>query len=383
MIRRDFEQSGMADITHLTAANQHFSRAELADWDASARAWLGSADRAKALQHTQLRLIMDNVQLPVHRSSSLYTSVMEVWKCSLDQLEGLLNGMPLEARSGDILLALSAWHLFPDMVVLGLEQTLVHQNDSLLPTGALLTVGLQSQESLPQNGIFWSLPLAHFRYYGEPVVRSRSLSTNRQGRIPMEELLQAICCYYIRAWDFSLADTATALQFFLDISEQVLSGLPPGDDYECWFRMLSEAAHRQIRLGSRDANYARNLRNLGRRQGQRFLGGKSAPFPGLLDYEIFSSVARSEEDIVEVFRQLAQSTGLASDDLFIRYRLRHGQEESELGPNSERNHFAYATALPEDIRGIKRTADSIEKARAAHVRWFPRRASTMSISYLT
>jgi hypothetical protein len=44
----------------ILAAKQDLARMDLGNWDASARAWVQSADQAKALQHKQLMLILRN-----------------------------------------------------------------------------------------------------------------------------------------------------------------------------------------------------------------------------------------------------------------------------------------------------------------------------------
>lgn len=378
-IRRSFEENDTCDLALLNAASQQFNRVELADWDSSARAWLRSADAAKCRQQTQLKLITGNVRIPVHKTCDLYSSVMTVWKCSLEQLESLMSGMSLEIRSGDVLLALSAWHLYPDMVVLGLEQTTIQQKDDLFPTGALLTVGLHSQESWPDDGIFWSLPLAYLRCYGEPVLKTSSLKTNE--RLSMDELLQAVVCGYLMAWDVSEVRTVPALRLFVNVSERLLHSMQPELSMTrrfSWVQILSKAAQRQLEILTLKPTYARSLRNLGRRWGQNFLDRVGEPLFGFLNYNTFVNVARSEEDVVEVLRHYARKTGLNGNDLFIRYLPR--RSPSTLQQVLE---FVYTTAIPEVSQGRKRKADIAEEPNARHVRWIPNPLGSMSIDYST
>jgi hypothetical protein len=42
----------------------------------------------------------------------------------------------------------------------------VPQQDSLIPPGRMITVGMRSRDGDPDKGIFWSLTLAHVRFYG-------------------------------------------------------------------------------------------------------------------------------------------------------------------------------------------------------------------------
>lgn len=286
-----------------------------------------------------------------------------------------MSGMSLEIRSGDVLLALSAWNLYPDMVVLGLEQTIIRQKDDLFPTGALLTIGLHSEESRPDVGIFWSLPLAYLRCYGEPVLTTRSLSTNEQGRLSMNELLQAVVCFYLKGLDLSGTQTVPALKLFVNISERLLQAL--GRDWSMsWLSILSKAAQRQL-AWSIDARYAKSLRNLGIRQGEKFLGGVREPLFGLLDYGTFVNTARSAEDVIEVLRELAQTTGLSGNDMFIRYRPR---QSLKLDGTLD---FVYATAVPGVLQGTKRTVDAAEEPNTTHFRWLSNTLGSMSIDHIT
>lgn len=93
----DKQQTGLYAYEHqaaCSAAQQDISRADLAKWDASARAWPQSADEAKKLQHTQTTLILHNASLPVNNEPDTYTSVIKAWTAALEAMNNLLNGVP-------------------------------------------------------------------------------------------------------------------------------------------------------------------------------------------------------------------------------------------------------------------------------------------------
>jgi hypothetical protein len=60
-----FDDSGSIHIQSLVTSQLTLSRAQLAEWDASARAWLQTGDEAKALNQKQLMLIVEIVNIPV------------------------------------------------------------------------------------------------------------------------------------------------------------------------------------------------------------------------------------------------------------------------------------------------------------------------------
>jgi len=78
-------------------------------------------------------------------------------------------------------LGLAAWHIFPDIVVLGKPTTEVHFGDTLVPPAGLLEIGLAKTGHEDNRGVFWSLSLAHLLYYGAlvPVERSATYDESR------------------------------------------------------------------------------------------------------------------------------------------------------------------------------------------------------------
>ena len=81
--------------------------------------------------------------------------------------------MPQEISDGSILLTLSAWHLFPDLIVLASEVRNMQFKDNLVPFNGVGTVGLQSCTSSEED-TQWFLALSHLQYYGGPVLAQNS-----------------------------------------------------------------------------------------------------------------------------------------------------------------------------------------------------------------
>ncbi|ETI19685.1 hypothetical protein G647_08698 [Cladophialophora carrionii CBS 160.54] len=70
-------------------------------------------------------------------------------------------------------------HLLACMLALGSSSNqVVAQKDSLLPNGGLLTLGVKSASLTLPKGVFWSLPLAYLRYYGNSVTVTKTVSDN-------------------------------------------------------------------------------------------------------------------------------------------------------------------------------------------------------------
>ncbi|KAK3681315.1 hypothetical protein B0T22DRAFT_388073 [Podospora appendiculata] len=160
-------RDGDFDFPALAAMQATLSRDQLAEWDASARAWLRTADKSMSKQQTQLRRIVDNLGAAVNNTQNTYESVMYAWFESMKVVDSLVAGMPQAIHNGAALVGLSSWHIYPDMMVYIDGEKEITQNDPLVKRGGLLTVGLQSSPE-SDTGVCWSLPLAKFRFYGDP-----------------------------------------------------------------------------------------------------------------------------------------------------------------------------------------------------------------------
>lgn len=199
-----FDGSDPQNVFAAWAARSSLTRQQLANWDASARAWLRAGDSMDRIRQKQLKLIVENIDVPVNSKSNVYDSVISAWTSAMIALNKLIDGMPHSIEDSSVLLALSAWHLYPDMSVLSTSNHFIRQGDPLIDPRGILTLGLQSAQSavaLQQHkegeitstttgeGITWSLPLAYYRFYGDPVRMEKALNTDGS-RVSIAQLLQ-------------------------------------------------------------------------------------------------------------------------------------------------------------------------------------------------
>ncbi|KAL4733960.1 hypothetical protein BDV11DRAFT_213256 [Aspergillus similis] len=335
-INSDNEELG--DPTLAIVSRESFQRNELAEWDASARAWLRVADAAMALQQTQVRLILDNIALPVNGKTDTYESIIDAWKSSLQQMESLLVGHPQEARDGAIVLGLYAWHLYPDMIVLGAEEKDVKQNDPLFEGRGILTVGLTRVQTPECQGVYWSLPLRYLRHYGLPVHCKRSLHSGEGTRINIDQLLLAWTAAYLRPWDDGTLPEESVLAFFIHITDRINKGLEgimnsPFHDSKkslkrSWLETLAIQAQRYLKSANAEKKVLSKLWNLGKAHCPIFL-----------------------RELVE--NGLGDTKLLRRSSYLIRYSHVYHTETK----------YEYATAVPQ----VKRTLFDGDKKN--HTRW--------------
>ena len=140
-IEKNLDASQIQGMAARIAAQQDISRAELAKWDASARAWLLSADEVKIWERTQFRLITKDCGLLIGLLGSTYASVLDVWTVAMTSLQNLILGMPQRISKGALLLGISSWHIYPDLNVVG-PTVNVQFHDALIAPGGVITLGL-------------------------------------------------------------------------------------------------------------------------------------------------------------------------------------------------------------------------------------------------
>ncbi|KAL4814394.1 hypothetical protein BDW67DRAFT_177098 [Aspergillus spinulosporus] len=183
------ENDRASSIFAWQAAHYDTEWSSLQGWDASARAWLQIADNSSFKgKQKQVELIANNLSVAIQTqvtpdgiklSASGKTivgdSVIHNFCTALSTLDNLVAGKPQRILDGGVLLGLTSWHLYPDLVLLG-PKTLEHtQNDPLIAQGGIATLSIAYHEDPhgSQDGVYWSLPLSCLRYY-RPVQCKRS-----------------------------------------------------------------------------------------------------------------------------------------------------------------------------------------------------------------
>lgn len=372
------------NVAALMAAQQTFNREQLAAWDSSARSWIKTADSQMRVQQTQLMLIISNIDLPVNSSGDLYKSVMKAWTSAMMAMEKLVQGIPQQIRDGSILLAISSWHLYPDMAVLSEVMTRVEQNDSLL-NGSLITFSAHISPATEDSaGVFWSLPMAHMRYYSPPIV-SQGRLTSDTSRVSMDEFLIVVLGMVVSPWLRTLCPDVSRCCRLIRLLWNLVQKLPHNTEFPYleWLPMLSEAVDRYLNATGILAQQYSKLLSLGIRSQSGFLGENTPEEPafGLTNFDsIFALIRDDEIDVkIKYLRQLAHSLQPDSEDLIIKYTNEKDTFSAEASSPSNRNmeshraldasRYEYASALPIRRNTQKRSADGKTHSGEGHRRW--------------
>lgn len=345
-------------------------RQDLALLDASARSWLESADQAKLVQQTQLMLVVKNTLVPFVGGSTTYSQVTEIWRSAMTGLDQLLTGRPQEISNRAILVAYSAWHLYPDLIILGNQITNVKFKDPCVDARGVATLSSEYRPQDEAQGMTWSLALSHLRHYGDPVVVQSVLDFSR---VTIRQLhLVALGSLY-HHWGISQRDFKSVSQWFSNLWSHIQRAQagakePVAIEDLFWLQYLAEAADKILASDSATQKEALQLVAYGQRRGERFLGQTYevlTPFFGLCNPCILAGLSETndEERGLSCMRMYAVESNLTSSQAFIVHRSKEfiGTEVLHI--------VEYSTAVPHIFAARKRDSEGRRLKRLLHGRW--------------
>ena len=255
--------------------------------DLSLPQWLRTADVAMRTQQTQLMLIVENMNLRVVNKSTVYEDVINVWHKNLKMVESLVSGSAQGVQSGETLLGLSAWHIYPDICALGQKTTMVYQRDSLVQDGGLVMIGLDSSHRRDSTEVSWSIPLAHLRYYGRPVMSHGKLGSSTS-RISFVQMMHIAMGSIMSTWQTRDSTCEMLASCIVSFSE----ALQPlrGQLRLTWPALFASEAEKYLRSSGKEKKEIERFIALGRRRHGSFLAEEKthpAPCFGLSDPGLF------------------------------------------------------------------------------------------------
>ncbi|PON23268.1 hypothetical protein TGAM01_v207795 [Trichoderma gamsii] len=369
------ECDGPLKISDLAASHIELTRTELDEWDASARSWLQTADEGQKLRQTQLRLIIDNISLPVWSGGNIYSAILEAWINALETMESLIKGAPHHISNGAILLALSAWHLYPDMFFAGTNQH-ISQSDPLVSQGGLISIGLTNKTE-DGKGVFWSLPLTQARYYGEPITAMRHAGVG-ESQVQFDDFTLVAIGSALGSWQQPVLDVDDALELIKCISNAAVAAHKKaaafrnwsGHDWAEWLSLFTAAIDRYTQsTGVEKQNLTRLIR-FGQRNCAACLASPQnypAPAFGLANFSLLMKFFDSDTEAAISFlrswgaRELEPRIAAAA---VIRYRVSQGaiyhytyiDVDPDSEPPSKKQKFENGPSIFVNDHSIKSTS---------------------------
>lgn len=242
-IQTQVDQNKLVNPHTYVAVQQDISRNDLAKWDASARSWLRRADQSLSWERMQFKLIADNVELPFADTGTTFERVTSAWIRSMEVIEKLLHNVPQMACDRSVLLAISSWHLYPNLLIFQENATNVPFKDDLFPGAAVLSLGLEfrNHDKRPDQRKAvsqWSLALSHLKHYGKPVqVRGEDLQ-----RVSIDQVWLFALGSLLRQWNVSLSNLRVAVRWFEKLGEVLVNQNKARASQLSWLSRLCESA---------------------------------------------------------------------------------------------------------------------------------------------
>lgn len=351
-IFQNLSQNVIVSETSIAAARQDISRAELGDWDTSARAWLSQADTAEVTNREKFLAFANRISLNTGNNTLPYPNVISAWTEGMRTLERHFEGTSQEISDAAVLYAISSWHLYPDLIYFGPGVEAIRFGDYLFTKSATMTLGLNEIKTCRENrGIHWSLALSHLLYYGDPVPVE---AIQDRTRVSIPQFQVVILGAVLESWRVPASQRINAVRWIKTLWDYLNTHKIYGlKEYHLskstsWLSSLAGAA--DTILSAVDAVDANDSSLLGRYEnylshgelyGREFLlatGEDLEPYFGLCNPSIMAAL---EEPLdvdagVQYLRQMCQILGLKEDEAIICYSEVH----KRLG------YFEYCTGMP-------------------------------------
>lgn len=323
-IRRQALQNSGKPLDH-HASKIDIPRKDLANWDSSARAWLLTADQANEKRQKQLLLIIDHMGIPVSGKLDLGESVIDAWTSAMVIVNNFIAGQPQSVQTGAPLLGLASWHLYPDLTVFGKDNEVkkTDQRDVLIHRGGTLTLGI---EDTRRDGVYWSLPLAHLRYYADPVQLEACLHS-RVSRVSIDQLLHVALGSLIRRWCAQFNEMDQAAELLVKLSD-FLGYHSDTKVQPAWLPLLASAAREFLSSKGARREELFRLIKCGRRRYPSFVDHTATKsIFGLSDCKTFLSMLPDNTKRIACLREVAED--FTDDQHFMVVQYRSDSHDSE------------------------------------------------------
>lgn len=310
--------------------------------------WLRAADKVYPFQQEQLRLLIHNLDKSLTTTNDIYSQIIEVWCNCLTFMDEVVSGKSVNAGKPEFYLALSSWHLYPNLAIEGKETSFVYWNDkiaweeALIPEGTLVTLGIRSLAPRRGNGLTWTMPLSHVQYYGRPKLMSSELSM-ATSYTTFDRMLAVALGSFISHWGEKAVDLEEVCEFWLALTEvceheenRTTKYRNHGDDVPLvWLQTLSKCS-KDFLEGTED--YKRDFKryvDLGRGPLRSFMSETTRinPFFGLQRLNVLLRFFDAEEQ-VSLLRSLDFYSDLGHDlslgFIVYRHKTEYGQSGEAL-----------------------------------------------------
>ena len=266
-------------------------------------------------------LIIDNMDLPIPRKASVYIDVMHTWTQALTVAENLVSGVAQSVNTGEALLGLSAWHIYPDICAIGHRTTIIEQNDHLVTKGGVVTLGLQEHRERDHPGITWSMPLAHLRYYGGAVSSQRTLGF-KTTKVFFDRIVLVAMGSAMAGWNNDDAELDSAMHFFIAFASILEFSHGHREEPLLWPKILANQARRVLSSDQVGRQEMARLVGLGRRRYGVFLAPDKdhpPPFFGLTNPNKCIRLLHRPDQAIATIRGMADHIPVSLEGAVTRH----------------------------------------------------------------
>lgn len=228
-------------------------------------------------------------------------------------------------------------------MVLGERINEVKFDDPVIKESGQLTIGLQDPDPDKDEGVYWSLSLAHLRFYGDPV-QVTSFTTRDASRLRMNEFHLLVLGSILSDWgSLCTSDFTDAAEFFVALDDSIRTAVDlraASEDsllptigsshleWEAgWIRILGKTCKGFLSLKNTERSIASNIIALGHRRWHSLLSNDTDRPPSMLglchpwiQYFLRVPVRRGIDERITLVRFIAKTLELRHEQCIIGVR---------------------------------------------------------------
>ena len=182
-----------------------------------------------------------------------------------------------------------------------------------------MTIGLHSAHPERDDGIYWSLPLAHLRFYGDPVMRTASAG-NQSSRVSIDQLLLVTLGSVMGTWGKFGSDIAEPIEIINKLLHDMGYGVAQGPR---WVQPIALPVRKFLESPGEEREANSRLVQFGIRRCPEFIArphNQPAAMFGLADMRFLISQCPDMPSQLQCLRSAAAAFKVANvKDAFIRY----------------------------------------------------------------
>ena len=192
-----------------------------------------------------------------------------------------------------------------------------------MPSEAILSVGVECSPAQQDIGVYWSLPLSRFKYYGPPKQATHALCTDAE-RVTFTQFRFVLLGSFLSSWGGKRReDIDRYVDLIIRIYDYITTGPPiilhVLESETNWIRELADTCRSLKNSKDSEKVVYNRLVGVGLRRGTSFMSGQPCLFGLTTSFSNYFALLGGTELKISALRKHASQTRWSKSQLIVRY----------------------------------------------------------------